>query len=240
MRYNPLTLRHDFLDITAAFKDSHTKQRVFEKEAEAKGSSSRGSGSAGATSAAAAVDAALGGQSPPPPAKGDNTGGVGNAGKPPKKGPKRKTGNPEDPKAADGEDKKGGKGDNKQIKKGKLDYKGAGQARDRFLRETGEATSLVGLIQTDAEWSWARNDTNVGQIKAKAVVEKFRASSEFYKALIYNPDWKKAAQADPDQATLAREMARLADFNKCMDRLHKIRGMVLATHQTRKDALMSD
>jgi hypothetical protein len=102
------------------------------------------------------------------------------------------------------------------------------KAKTVFLRESAEASNLIGCIQHSKEWSWARSADFLGVLtKASAAVDVFKNSSPFYMRLAFMPDFGKHARATFDEGTISKELGRVQEFEDVLTALTKTRDMIL-------------
>lgn len=113
-------------------------------------------------------------------------------------------------------------------------FKYAGKVRARFLAETSETSNLIGCIQNEPDFAWAKNESNLGElVKAKSAVDKMRNSSSFFKTWAYDSNWKVSTALSADQGLVSRELARMQEFDNLLDKLCATRTMILSTKNVR-------
>lgn len=244
LKFNSMTERFDFLYLESGFESSFTRETSTEKRAD-KVASSLGGASAGGEGAPASFSSGGatgatgggGGGVAPSPASGAAPGGKYKPAKAGAAAAKKRAGAalaPGGGKAA----KVGANGDaTPDGKKQLYNLATAVKLKARFLTETAEATTLIGMIEAEESWAWARGNENLGQlVTAKSSVDAYKQNA-FFKLLAFDPNFKKSAQDQftPDQ--LIRELTELEPFERKLDLLRNTRNMILETANLRQNLL---
>ena len=206
-----MTLRHDFLYIEQGFEDGFEKRQISQKTAEAPALAASGS-------AAAA-----------PCAPSDKSGGGTTSRVTAAKMPSTKRSAATAKMAAPAPLAKKAVKDALGSSTSQADLmKRVEKAKTVFLRESAEASNLIGCIQHSKEWSWARSADFLGVLtKASAAVDVFKNSSPFYMRLAFMPDFGKHARATFDEGTISKELGRVQEFEDVLTALTKTRDMIL-------------
>jgi len=128
----------------------------------------------------------------------------------------------------------GGEGNDTRV----LDMAFAQKIKDRFLKETGECLALIGMIENESSWAWAKGPENIGKlIAAKSAVDSFKQKSTFFKQLAFNPEFKKSVAKAYTAEDLNAELSQLPQLEAHLDIMCNMRTMILQTAAVRDGCL---